>query len=361
MSSTAVAQHRMRILHVLHSHGYGGAENHALVLMQALQAQGHEVHCAGSPGSWLAQRCAQAGIPFHGVAMRGLYDVFSMLKLRRLVARWRPHVVHGHLIRGAFYAGLAAWGRPGAVAICTAHATTARKHMERCRHVIAVSAAVRQALLQHGQTEDRVTLVYNGVPDVPTEDRQALRDELGMAPATFALVNAGRFVADKGQDTLVRALKHCGPDVHLYLIGDAQTPFGESVRASVPEHVRVTFLGYRADVPRLLGAFDAYVLGSRREALGLSLVEAAAARLPSIATSVGGVPEVVLDGRSGWLVPVDDVLAMAQQVERLRAQEPQARAAMGELARQHYLAHFMVQRMVEGTVAVYRRVAAGVA
>ena len=60
-------------------------------------------------------------------------------------------------------------------------------------------------------------------------------------------------------------------------------------------------------------------------------------------------------------MPVDDVLAMAQQVERLRAQEPQARAAMGELARQHYLAHFTVQRMVEGTVAVYRRVAAGVA
>lgn len=349
----------MRIVHVLHSHGYGGAENHVLLLMKAQRDMGHEVLYAGPSDGWLAQRCREACLDVSHLRMAGLADVFSVMRLRRLVKRWQADVVHGHLVRASHYAGLAAWRMPDVAAVATAHATTAHRHMERCRHIIAVSEAVRRSLEQHGESPARISVVYNGVPDIPEAEVGALRAELGITPDTLALVNAGRFVRDKGQDLLVRALKHCGEDVRLYLIGDTATPYGQTVRELCAGDPRVVFLGYRSDVPRLLAAFDGYVLGSRREALGLSLVEAAAARLPSVATAVGGVPEVVIDGISGHLVAPEDPQSIAAGIERLRLGGAGARRRMGAAAREHYLRHFTLQRMAKEVISTYEAVLDG--
>src|SRR5690606_35221824 len=182
-----------------------------------------------------------------------------------------------------------------------AHATTATKHMGHCAHIIAVSQAVAKNLHAHGHPADKVSVVYNGMPDVLHEDREALRQELCIAKDAHAVVNVGRFIRDKGQDLLVDAIRQCPPDMHLYLIGDPQTPYGQQVRHLARDLPRAHFLGYRGDVQRLLPAFDAYALSSRREALGLSIVEASAASLPIVATAVGGVPEVILDGQTGLL------------------------------------------------------------
>lgn len=342
----------MRILHVLHSHGYGGAESHALVLLSALKDAGHEVMLAGPQDSWLAEQCQPRGIPLQHLRMSGLFDLWSHWQLRRLVKQWRPAVVHGHLIRGAFYAGWAAHARPGTLAICTAHATTAHKHMGRCDHIIAVSQAVKANLCQHGHPKQRVSVVYNGMPDSPTVDRAAVRAALGIPADQFAVVNVGRFVRDKGQDIAVQAMDHLPPAAHLYLIGQPDTAFGQEVQAQSSGSPRVHFLGYRNDVPHLLPAFDAYLSSSRREALGLSLVEGAAAGLPTVATRVGGVPEVVLDGRTGHLVPSNDAAALARGIQHLINQPEQGRH-MGQAARAHYLQTFTVGCMLAGTLAVY--------
>ncbi|MFZ5528343.1 MAG: glycosyltransferase [Pseudomonadota bacterium] len=343
----------MRIIHVLHSHGYGGAENHALTRMAAQAQAGHEVLYAGRSDSWLAQRCQAAGIQTHALRMAGLFDPASHLSLRRLVARWAPDIVHGHMVRGAFYAGWAASAHRGSTAICTAHATTARKHMGRCRHIIAVSNAVAANLLAHGQPRDKVSVVHNGIPDLPTVDRDEVRRQLGIPQDVFAVVNVGRFVRDKGQDLLVQALSRCPAHVHLYFVGEPDTDFGQHIKAQAQGQARIHFLGYRGDVPQLMAAFDAYASASRREALGLSLVEAAAAHLPTVATAVGGVPEVVLDGLSGILVPSEDVDAIARGIEALVLNPSQAQA-MGRAAREHYLRQFTLDSMFAGTQAVYR-------
>jgi glycosyltransferase involved in cell wall biosynthesis len=185
-------------------------------------------------------------------------------------------------------------------------------------------------------------------------DRAAVRQALGITPDQFAIVNVGRFVRDKGQDIAVQALASLPDAAHLYLVGDPATEFGQHVQALAAASSRVHFLGYRGDVPQLLGAFDAYLSSSRREALGLSLVEGAAAALPTVATSVGGVPEVVLDGQTGLLVPSEDAAALAQGLQRLMTQ-PGLAQQMGVAARAHYLNTFTVQRMLDDTLQVYRR------
>ncbi|MCW7536293.1 glycosyltransferase family 4 protein [Aquabacterium sp. A7-Y] len=343
----------MRIVQVLHSHGYGGAERHALTLMQGLREQGHEVLYAGPQDGWLAQACRSAGFSTEGLRMSGLFDLPSYLKLRRLLQDWRADIAHGHLVRGAQYVGLAATRLPGVTALCTAHATTAAKHMRRCRHIIAVSDAVKANLVRHGYPTTGVTVIHNGMPPGPPPQREAQRAALGIRPDTFAVFSAGRFIRDKGQDLMVRALRQSRTRWSLFLAGDTATPFGAEVRALAGEDPRIRFLGYRDDVQALLPAFDAYVSASRREAFPLALVEASAAALPIVATAVGGVPELVVDGRTGLLVPTEDAAALNGALSRL-VQERQLAQALGQAAHAQYLQRFTVKQMVERTAALYR-------
>lgn len=343
-------QKQMRIVQVLHSHGYGGAERHALSLMQGLQDRGHVVAFAGPRDSWLAERCEVHGIEVHHLPMAGMYDLFSFVSLRRFVHRWRADIVHGHLLRGARYAGVSAGN---AVAVCTAHATTARKHMGRCRQIIAVSGAVRNTLRSAGYPDERISVIHNGVPDVPGGDRDYLREELGIAPGALAVFNAGRFIRDKGQDLLVTAVNQL-TNVTLYLAGEPATPFGKDVMALAADNPRIHFLGYRDDIQRLLPAFDCYVSASRRESFGLSLVEAFAAGIPVVATRVGGVPEVVDDGGTGVLVAQEDPRALAHALEHIVANSYLLKS-LGMRARAKYLECFSLDGMVDGIEALYRQ------
>ncbi len=345
----------MRILHVLHSHGYGGAENHALVLMKGQRAAGHEVMYAGPTDSWLGRACADQGIPTQHLRMSGLFDLPSHYTLRKTAQQWRADIVHGHLVRGAQYAGLAAHKHQRPVAICTAHATTAYKHMERCAHVIAVSKAVQKNLLSHGYREAATSVIYNGMPEGPHGSRHELRLELSIPDDRFAVVNVGRFIRDKGQDLLAQAMTQVSdPRVHLYLIGDPATDFGKQVQTLAGHSERIHFLGYRGDVQRILPAFDAYALSSRREALGLSVIEAFAAQLPVVATSVGGVPEIVIHDETGWLVEPESPEALARGIEAL-ARSPEECRLLAQAGRHLYETQLTDRSMVEQTLAVYQR------
>lgn len=352
----------MRIVHVLHSHGYGGAESHALLMMKLQREAGHEVCYAGPMDSWLGRECEKAGIACEHIPMHGLFDLWSHWKLRSLLKRVRADIVHGHLIRGAMYAGRAGHRQSAPVALCTAHATTARTHMQRCAHIIAVSGAVRDGLLAAGYAERDVSLVYNGVPEGPmapsSEQRAALRTELGIPFDTFAVAHVGRFVRDKGQDLLVQAMRSVPAGVHLYLIGDPATDFGREVQALLTAEpalaARVHCLGFRPDVQRLLPAFDAFALASRREALSIAVIEAFAARVPVVATRVGGVPEIVRHEDTGLLVPTEDAAALAQGITRLST-DADLRARLVAGGEQLYKTQLTARSMLERTLALYQR------
>lgn len=362
----------MRIVHVLHSHGYGGAESHALMMMKGQRAAGHAVMFAGPLDSWLGKACAEAGIEATHVPMHGLYDPWSHWLMHRLVRHWRPDIVHGHLIRGAAYAGRAGHLRRKPLAVCTAHATTAATHMQRCARIIAVSGAVARNLEAAGYAAERIRVVHNGVPDGPSRgapsaqaaQRLALRRELGIPDGVYAVAHAGRFVRDKGQDLLMQAMLQTPGDaqagVHLYLMGDPHTEFGTQLQqtlqalrdidARVPE--RIHWLGYRQDVQRLLPAFDLFALASRREAISLSVIEAFAAQLPVVATAVGGVPEIVLHEDTGLLVPTEDATALGQAMARLHGDVGLA-ARLAASGRQRFEQHLTAEGMVARTLGVY--------
>jgi glycosyltransferase involved in cell wall biosynthesis len=344
----------MRILLLIRNMGFGGAENHVLALATELHKHGHEVLLACPENAWTSVRFRERGLETRHLAMRGLDDLFSYWKLRRLVRTWRPDIVHAHGVRPSQYASLALIGT-GVPTISTAHSTGARKHMRRINHIIAVSDAVLQNLIQNGYAPEHLTRIYNGVPDVPPGDKAALRRELGIPDQQFALVCAARFNPQKGQEMLVEAVKRMPEYIHVYLMGDTGTDYGKRVVAAANGFPRIHFCGYRDDVSRLLPAFDAAVSPSYTEAFSLSLAEAAAARLPVVATAVGGVPEVVIDGETGLLVPPNQPEAFADAVVKL-ASVPALSAELSRRSRERYEREFTVEKMTSSTTIIYQKI-----
>jgi glycosyltransferase involved in cell wall biosynthesis len=192
--------------------------------------------------------------------------------------------------------------------------------------VVAVSEPIREVLIRHGILRERTVVICNGVePQKPVPSSLQvvdLRRELGLTDGDFCVLTAGRLTRQKAQWLLVEAaaiLKSAGGGVHFLIVGEGELV--DELRAAIQKHDVadcVSLLGFRRDMPRLLAAADAFALPSLDEGMPMSLLEAAAARVPAIATPVGDVPKLIEHERTGLLVPLENALALAKSVARLR-------------------------------------------
>lgn len=350
----------MRIITVLRSLKSGGAERHALQLMRGLRERGHEALYAGPMAGWLGQQLQADGFGGIDLPMHGLIDLPSIWRLARYAREVKADLIHGHLTRGAYYAGYAA-RLAGLPNVATAHSDNAGKHFGRADRIIAVSQAVADFLQRCGYDAQRIRMVHHGIADIaarlPSDVREASRRDLGLPGDEPCLLMAARIVPAKGHDTALRALAMLKQrDWTLLLAGDHHGDLGPQMQALASElgiADRVRFLGLREDVPALLAASDLLLAPSRREALSLTLLEASACSLPIVASGVGGIGEVVQDGGSGLLVPPDEPEALAAAISELLDDQPR-RQAMGACARQRFETCFTENLMFDQTEAVYR-------
>ena len=322
---------------------------------------GYDPAFAGPADSWLMEQFRAAGFHGYHLPMRGVFDPWSMIRLAAIARRWGADLIHGHLTRGAHFAGIG--GRlAGLPVVATAHSTNAGRHFGRADRIIAVSQAVRSFLVQQGYDPTRISVVYNGTADPLTVPLQpTLRQRLGLPADALLFGVLARFLRDKGQDVAITALARCGTGIHLAMIGDDRTPWGLAMREQVRAGGvtdRVHFLGFSNAAPQLIRELDCLVVPSRREAFSLALVEAAAAGLAVIAAQVGGIPEVVVDGETGLLVPPEDAAALAAAMTRVAADRG-LRDRLGASGRARYQRQFTLESMAAGTAAVYRQALAG--
>ena len=352
----------MRVVTVLHSHGCGGAERHALLLMKQLRGAGHEPLFAGPLDSWLGEQVRREGIAAEHLPMHGFYDLASMLRLDRICRRWRTDIVHGHLTRGAFYAGIG--GRLSRTpVVATAHSTNAGKHFGRADRIIAVSGAVANFMDQCGYDADRVRLVYHGVEDHFAEyspQRETLRAQLGLKDDQIGVCLVARMVRDKGHDILLEALAGMeGGKLQMFFLGEHDTDWGKKMQRLVAEKGlddRVHFLGHQENVYPTLAAMDVCVAPSRREALSLTLLEAGLMGCALLGADTGGIPEVVREGVNGWRFPPEDPAALRALLEKIESGALDWRQA-GLAARDDASRRFSLDAMLAGTVDVYRELA----
>jgi glycosyltransferase involved in cell wall biosynthesis len=346
----------------LHSHTAGGAERHLLQLMRALSASGIKCIYAGPRDSWLGRELVADGFQCQHIGYKGLFDIVSLVRLTLLIMREGPDIVHGHLTRGAFYSGLASkFTRVPNVA--TAHSTNAGRRFGFATRIIAVSDAVHTFLLDYGYRASVLRTVSHGVPDgaaIGGSSRDAVRDclQLGDGPV---LMMAARFVPDKGQDLALRALARLSHlDWTLLLAGSLDTNYANKMQqlaADLGISDRVRFVGHRDDIGDIYRCADILLAPSRREALSLTLLEAACFGIPIIASDVGGIGEAVENGVTGFLVDSEDIDALTKQIRRLLG-DKDMRQTMGAAGRRRYEEMFGLERMAQETLRVYEELCA---
>jgi glycosyltransferase involved in cell wall biosynthesis len=359
------------IVHVLSSFGVGGQERVALDLAIGQKARGHRVSVlslAPPPDGAMADEFRDHGIAVDRVPKRGNgLDATLVPRLVRALKHLEAEIVHTHnplpLIYGAPAARIAR-----AAAIHTKHGINPggrgnrllRRAAAQLTHAfVAVSDTTeKQARDQRDAPEKKIHTIANGIrldryhPD--PDARAETRVELGLGDA-WVVGTVGRLDGFKNQALLVRAMAPLlSSHVRLVLVGDG--PARSDVEAEVaklPEPKWVVMTGRRMDVPRLMPAFDVFALSSKSEGLPLVVPEAMAVGLPIVTTAVGGLPSVVDEGKTGMLVPVEE-LALSAALAKLAAHRELA-TTMGHAAREAALERYSADRMVDAYLDLYAR------
>jgi len=356
----------MIVLHTESSLGWGGQENRTLNEMLGLRQSGHTAYLACQPGARLGARAREAGFTTLETPMRSAVDLPAILRLRRFMQQCHADIVNTHSGRDTQLAGMAAHTllqRPKIVR--TRHLalpiTSRFTYQVLPDHVVTVSAHVARMLFSAGIPANHISVVPTGI-DLTRYDRTQvsgnLRSELGLAEDCPLIGTVAILRRKKGHADLLEAIPRVlarFPSAHFVFAGDG--PQQENLARRINElnlgsHVHL--LGLRRDVVNVLASLDLFVLPTHQEALGTAFVEAGAMGLPSIATRVDGVPEIIDDGQTGLLVPVKDPQALADAIIALLA-DPVRRRALGNAAREKVRQRFSREAMVDQMVAVYER------
>ncbi|MDQ3066261.1 MAG: glycosyltransferase family 4 protein [Actinomycetota bacterium] len=307
-------------------------------------------------------------------------DLVALLRLTRLIREQRPHIVHTHTAKaGAIgrVAALLAGGKARPIVVHTFHGhvlrgyfgplrTIAFRTLERLlarvsTKLVAVSPEVRDELVSLGVAPpEKFVVVRLGVElgeRVCSSDRAETRRQLGLPPERFVIGWVGRMTAVKRvEDALeaFRILLDRGVDATLCLVGDG--PDRDQLERLAKELGVIRhclFLGYQEEMGRWFEAFDVFVLPSANEGTPVSAIEALAAGCPVVATRVGGVPDVVEDGETGFLVESGDNAELAARLEQL-ASDPGLRERFGEAGKESVATRYAVGRLVDDIDRLYR-------
>jgi glycosyltransferase involved in cell wall biosynthesis len=232
--------------------------------------------------------------------------------------------------------------------------------------IIAVSETTADEFAATGICpRDQISIVVSGIdfsrfPMMPFADRNKTRASLGISAEASMIVSVGHLMKDKGYELLLEAageLRHSWPAAHFVIVGAG--PMEKSLRSRIVQmglETRVHLAGVRHDVPEILASADVFVQTSYREGLSRSLVEALYAKLPAVATDVGGTREVVFDGETGWLVPPGQPSVLAARVAQLLSDSEQ-RIQMGARAHRLVAEDRTIERMGKSLDTMYRDLA----
>lgn len=365
----------LRVLQVVGNSVIGGAENHVLTLARSLAAQPDQYRVAvicPRPGPLveiLQQDKIEVRLIEHvQAAPDDEYEptLPALWGFYQAIRRWRADVVHSHLYPAHVHATLAGELAGVPALLTTAHSLVVRPAdpwligMTRGR-IIACSQAVKTVLTQGGVPANRIKVIYNGIEQRYFQDEFGracqIRQELGL-PADVPVVGIiARLSPEKGHRAFLQIAQRVAArwsETRFLIVGTG--PIADELQAFVCElglADRVVFTGARRDVTALNHVIDIFALPSREEALPLAVLEAMAARRPIVASAVGGVPEVVVDGETGFLYALADLDGFVEGISRLIAQ-PELRAAFGRAAEQRVRRRFGVDLMMRETTRYYR-------
>lgn len=384
---TATLDERIRVLRVIARMNVGGPAYHVSVLSGRLDpARYRTVLVTGRVTEHEAsfdELAAREGVtarvvPSLGPQISPARDLRALVALVRTVREFRPQIVHTHTAKAGMLARVAALAiRPRPVIVHTYHGHVLEKYFGPSKScvftaierllarvsdcLIGVSEATVADLVRLGVAgPDKFRVIRLGLDLEPflaiRSVHGAFRAELGLEPTDVLVTFIGRLVAIKRVDLLLDAVavaRKRDPRIRVAIVGDGERRDELRLRAAqLGLEGAVHFIGYRKDLAAILADTDIVMLTSDNEGTPVSIIEAAAAGRPAVATAVGGVSEVVSE-QTGCLAPAGDVGRLAQLVGELAA-NPDQRTRLGQAAREHVRSRFSAARLVDDVDGLYR-------
>jgi len=369
---------RMRkctILHTIETGGPGGAETVLLNLATRLDHNCFRSLALLPEDGWLRQKLEQHGVTTFLAESCGWYDPRLPAEMARLILRERVDLIHSHLPDQNFFSCLVGrlTGRKtivtyhGAVELTDARALRQAIKLRIVRHfaaaVVVVCDFVGRLLRNIGFPDRKIVRIYNGIDPARflSSSRGRLRRELGLSPDTRLIGTVANLRQSKGYEFLVRAARHVAnsvPNARFVAVGEFETENRREVADLVTEmglEDRIFFLGFREDIPEILGDLDVFVLASVSEGFPLATLEAMAAAKPVVVTRCGGPEEIVEDGHTGFLVPPANVEALAERICEV-LHSPERARTLGCNARAKVQSRFTLDHMIDEYQKLYDRV-----
>jgi len=346
----------LRILHIDMGKAWRGGQRQVYLLARAQRDAGHEPLIVSPPDSPLLRRARGAGLAVSAVGAAGDWDLRAAGRVAQRLKTWRADIVHAHDARAHAIALAALVGRRRIPLIVTrrvAFVPRGRiKYGTRVARFIAISNAVRDALIVGGVDPARVDVVHSGVPTPHVDRPRNWRRECGWPEDTILCGVVGAMTVEKGiglLDEIARGM----PDeqrraARLVLLGGASA--GLTTIGGIPS-IRAGFVD---EVHPAMAGLDVLLHPATSEGLGTAVIDAMALRVPPVAFRVGGLPELIVDGVTGLLIPPGDVNSFATAAAAL-VRDAELRTRLGA-AGPSRAETFSVAHMAEGTSRVYQKV-----
>lgn len=324
-----------------------------------------------------------------GRALRPWHDAVALAKLLKLVAEFRPHIIHTHTAKGGVLGRVAgllsrrSWGRERPRVLHTFHGHVFEGYFSKMPsravvlaerrlaalsdRIVTLSETLRNDLVERFRIAppSKIEVVPLGLDLEPfrqTPRDGRFRESLGLSPDTCVVAVVGRLVPVKNHRLLLRTVRLIRDSGHRNIVflvvggGELQKSLErETAELGISEQVR--FLGWRRDLPAIYSGTDVVVLTSNNEGTPVSLIEAMAAGLPVVATNVGGVSDVVVDRRTGILVPAGSAETLAAALIPL-ASNREKRRSQGEAGRARALERFTKEKLVTRMSTLYEHLLA---
>ncbi len=351
---------------------YGGAQVHIRDMTTYLKGQGDEpLVLSGWPGK-VSDFIEHLGIPYHEIpdlvrTIKPLQDIRAFLQIRKVLKEQRPDVVSCHSSKAGLLGRLAAFSC-GIPVIFTAHGWAFTENVPQPKrgiykliekigglfssHIITVSEYDRELGLRAKITKpSKMTAIHNGMPNRP----EPKRTKLIKGDAVHMMMIA-RFGPQKDHATLLKALTEIKEkNWVLSLVGGGDNSDVVRLTDELELTDRIKFLGEREDIPELLETADLYCLISHWEGFPRSILEAMRSGLAVVATDVAGVKESVEQGKTGYVVPHENIGALSQVLKEL-TEDKEKLAKMGEEGRKVFEENFTFQHMMEKNQKIYKKV-----
>lgn len=369
-----------RVMNVITRLNVGGPARHAILLHQGLEEHGFCPELVSGmesavEGALFPDAGRHTRVPSLQRAVNPLHDLRTSRTLTALMRERQPAIVHTHLAKAGALARVAARRAKTPIVVHTFHGhvlhdyfntpttrlfTTIERSLARITDAfIAVSPEIRDELLQIGIGHPDQWHVIPLALDLKLLERmessRAARERLGLSPRGPLIGTVTRLVPIKDHQTFLDAaalVSRRRPDVTFVIAGDGELRTNLELRARELLGNRIRFLGWVTDLRTLYSALDIVVLSSRNEGTPAALIEAGAAGLPVVATRVGGVPDVVLDKITGFLVPASDSVGIASRLLDL-LDDTEMASRMGLAGRELVHERFSGRRLIRDVATLY--------